>query len=297
VAGAGLYLLTIGAVEGREGRAPVSGLGNADASCNTRYLVPGVRFRLIPIDLPPGDLNAPNRLRNRVAYRCLVGDPPAEERFWANPFGPPVADYGLIDGLRPGRLQRCEVPLALLYLTASSGLVFVDTWSVRRRLTRHGAEAGPTLLIGDRRAAEGEAMIAQFQAQVEEMLQTGVATSQIVARDHFAYLPPVGLLPIAAGAASRGFDYARFFQQMTYRTPIFVEGAQLRRLWREAIDYPPIDTTSGVVVWLYLVRENAQATLASAQPPQSYLVFASGHTAYRGEARYDVHHWDFGNFA
>src|SRR5579859_3457164 len=36
VAGAGLYLLTLGVVEGREGRAPVSGLGNIDASCNTK---------------------------------------------------------------------------------------------------------------------------------------------------------------------------------------------------------------------------------------------------------------------
>ena len=30
---------------------------------------------------------------------------------------------------------------------------------------------------------------------------------------------------------------------------------------------------------------------------KDHLVFASGHTAYRGEARYDVHHWDFANFS
>jgi hypothetical protein len=297
VAGAGLYLLTIGAVEGREGRAPVSGLGNVEASCNTKYLVPGVRFRLISIDLRPGDLDEPDRLRNRLAYRCLVGDPPVEEPFWANPFGPPVGDYGLIDELRPGRLQRCEVPLALVYLTATGGLVFVDAWSVRRRLTAPDADARFRTLTGDRRAAEGEAMVSQFQSQVEDALMTGAATPAVAARDWFAYLPPFGLLPLASGALGRGFDYATFFGGMTFRRPIFVEGAQLRPLAREALDYPPIDTASPVVVWLYIVREGAQAGLASSQPPQSYLVFASGHTAYRGEARYDVHRWNFGNFS
>src|SRR5204862_2709109 len=139
-------------------------------------------------------------------------------------------------------------------------------WSVRRRVTAPGADARMSLLTGDRRAAEGEAMVSQFQAQIEDMLLSGVQTSQIAARDWFAYLPPVGLLPIASGTLGRGFDYGRFFSQMTYRRPIYIEGAQLRPLLREAIDYPPIDTSSGVVVWLYLVRENAQVTLTSAQP-------------------------------
>jgi hypothetical protein len=297
VAGAGLYLLTLGSVEGRQGRAPVSGLGGTiDASCNSRYLVPGVRFRLVPIDLRPDDLNAPNRLRNRLAYRCLVDDPPVENAFWTNPLGPPVTDYGLIDSLRPVRLQNCEVPLALVYLTATSGLVFVDMWAVRRRLTAPLADAAYPLLRGDRRAAEGEAMQAQFQAQIDDMRLASLPLAQVAARDWFAYLPAAGLLPIATGPTP-GFDYATFFGGMTYRAPVFIEGAQLRSLFREAVDYPPIDTSSAVVVWLYLVRENAQAALQSSQPPRAYLVFASGHLPYRGEARYDVHHWNFANFA
>jgi hypothetical protein len=116
----------------------------------------------------------------------------------------------------------------------------------------------------------------------------------ISATGRFRYLPPAALLPVGAG---RGFDYSVFFGQMTHRNPIFIEGAQLRSLLQESFDYPPIDVNSEIVVWLYLVRENAQASLSSAQPPQSYLVFASGHMPYRGEARYDVHHWNFGNFS
>src|SRR5579864_2625497 len=141
VAGAGLYLLTLGVIEGSQGRAMVSGLGNIDASCNTIYLVPGVRFRLIPIDLQTSDLNAPNLLRNRLAYRCLTGDPPVDQAYLANPFGPPVTTYGLLDSLRPNRLQPCELPLALVYMTASDGLVFVDMWAARRRLTRPPADS------------------------------------------------------------------------------------------------------------------------------------------------------------
>jgi hypothetical protein len=126
------------------------------------------------------------------------------------------------------------------------------------------------------------------------MRLNGEILEAIAARDRFEYLPPAGLLPIGTGRL--GFNYDTFFSRMTYRHPIFIEGAQLRPLIQEAINYPPIDTGSGVVVWLYLVRENAQVTLTGG-PAQSYLVFASGHTPYRGEARYNVHHWNFGNFA
>jgi hypothetical protein len=236
-------------------------------------------------------------LRNRLAYRCLVGEPRVEPTLWANALGPPLSTYGLIDDLRPNRLQNCEVPLALVYLTASDGLLFVDMWAARRRCTTPSADARFPLLHGDRRAAEGEAMIAQFQEQVDDILLSGESAKQIVARERFAYLPPVGMLPIASGSSTRGFDYQTFFKQMTVRKPIFMEGAQLRPLFREAMDYPPLDTGSGVVVWLYLLRENAQAALATAQPPQAYVVFAGGHTPYRGEARYDVHHWNFANFS
>ena len=46
--GAGVYLLSIRAVDAPEGRAPTSGLGNGDAGCNTAYSVEGVQFSLLP---------------------------------------------------------------------------------------------------------------------------------------------------------------------------------------------------------------------------------------------------------
>jgi hypothetical protein len=297
VADAGLYLLTISTVEGREGRALVSGLGNIQSSCNTKYAVPGVKFRLLQLDLDPADLKAPNLLRNKIAYRCFGSDDVAYQKLYANLFGPPVTQYGLLDQLRPNRLANCEVPLALLYWTSTAGLVFVDMWAVRRRVSAPAVETRWPALTGDRHAAEGEAMFMQFQAQVADLRANETNLAAIVATQRFSYLPPVGMLPIGTSGTTKGFDYDTFFGPLKYRKPIFVEAAQMRPLLQESYNYPPIDTHSGLVIWLYLLRENAQAALSSSKPPQTYLVFASGHTPYRGEARYDVHHWNFGNFA
>ncbi len=51
VAGAGVYLLTIAPAAGREGRAPVSGLGNVSAFCNTRFNIEGVQFHLLQVNV------------------------------------------------------------------------------------------------------------------------------------------------------------------------------------------------------------------------------------------------------
>lgn len=294
VSGSGVYLLTVAPARAAEGRAPVSGLqGTAD--CNTKYLVDGVQFRLLQLDLSASDLAATPRLRNLVAYRCFgVAEP---DSLAGNPFGPTVSSYGLLDSLRPNRLTDCEVPLAAVHWTASGGLAFVDLWSVRRGIVAPAAESGWPVLTSERRVRETEAMFAQFQAHVRDMQASGAPLTSVRARDLFGHLPPMGLLPIATGGPASGFDYSAFFDQMTFRKPIFIEGAQLRSLYSEALQYPPIDTSSQLVVWLYIVRENAQAALASSTPTQAYMVFASGHTYYRGDAHYDVHHWNFGNFS
>jgi hypothetical protein len=137
-------------------------------------------------------------------------------------------------------------------------------------------------------------MYLQFQSQLKDLAASGLATSQLKAKDHFKYLPAAGLLPVGG---ANGFDYETFFNEITIRQPIFIEGAQLRPLFQESFEYPPVETSSGVVYYLYIVRENAQSSLAGALSTQTYMVFASGHTPYRGEARYDVHHWNFGNFS
>jgi len=137
-------------------------------------------------------------------------------------------------------------------------------------------------------------MYLQFQSQLKDLIGSGVTLAQIKAKDHFKYLPAAGFLPVGG---SGGFNYTTFFDEITIRQPIFIEGAQLRSLFQESFEYPPVDTGSELVFYLYIVRENAQSSLGGSAPTQSYMVFASGHTLYRGEARYDVHHWNFGNFS
>lgn len=294
VAGAGIYLLTIAPAQTVEGRALTNGMNPAAVSCNTDTTVNTVQFRLIQIDsvLAANELKDEARLQNLIAYKCFgVGE---ANTFIADPFGKEVKQWGLLDSLRPNQLTECEVPLAILYLTDKDGINFIDMWSVRRRLARVSADSAWPLATSDRRTCEGEAMFLQFREQINDLMLSGANLSTVKAGDLFDYLPPIGLLPLGSAA---GFNYDVFFSAMTARDPIFIEGAQLRPLISEAVNYPPIDTKGKIVVWLYVVRENAQATLSSGNPPQSYIVFATGHTWYRGEAHYDIHHWNFGNFS
>ena len=296
IAGAGVYLLTIAPAQGVEGRAITNGLDTATAACNTDTLVNAVQFRLIQLDqqITAAEIQDQNHLRNAIAYKCFGVN--SASTFAADPFNTKLDKYGLLDDLRPTWLSDCDVPLGILFWTLVDGLKFIDMWSVRRRLARRLVDKNWPFLTSERTTREGEAMYLQFQNQLKDLTGFGLTLSQVRARDHFGHLPAAGFLPIGGPG---GFDYPTFFNEMTFRQPIFIEGAQLRPLFQEAFEYPPIDTGSGVVVWLYVVRENAQTSLSPAVggATQSYMVFASGHTPYRGEARYDVHHWDFGNFS
>lgn len=294
VAGAGVYLLTLAPAHGTEGRAPTHSLDSATVACNIDTTVTAVQFRLIQLDqqISATEMLDQNHLRNLIAYKCFGVD--SSTKFATDPFNTKLDQYGLLDSLRPTWLTECDVPLAIVYWTLVDGIKFIDLWSVRRRVSRRLADKNWPFLTAERTVREGEAMYLQFQSQLKDLINSGLTLSQVKARDHFGHLPAAGLLPIGGAA---GFSYTTFFNQITIRQPIFIEGAQLRPLFQEAFEYPPIDTSSQLVVWLYVVRENAQAALTSATPTQSYMVFASGHTPYRGEARYDVHHWNFGNFS
>ena len=294
IAGAGVYLLTIAPAQGTEGRAVTHSLENAIAACNTDTTVTAVQFRLIQLDqqISATEMLDQNKLRNLIAYKCFGVD--STSKFSIDPFTTNLEKYGLLDNLRPTWLTECEVPLAILYWTLVDGIKFIDLWSVRRRVGRRLADKPWSFLTSERTTLEGEAMYLQFQSQLKDLIGSGVTLSQVKAKDHFKYLPAAGLLPVGG---TGGFDYTTFFNEITIRQPIFIEGAQLRSLFQEAFEYPPVDTGSELVFYLYIVRENAQSSLAGAAPTQSYMVFASGHTLYRGEARYDVHHWNFGNFS
>lgn len=297
VAGAGVYLLTVTPAETTEGYAPAAGLENGIASCNTDTLVSGLQFRLIQLNPPltAAELQDENHLRNVIAYKCFgVGE---VQSFVTNPFGPKLTQYGLIDGLRATRLTDCDVPLGVLYWTAGAGIKFLDMWSVRRRIEANGADTDWLPLISDRRRSEGEARFLQFQEHVGSLNRTSANPRTVVAADHFQYLPAAGIIPRANGP-QQGFDHRRFFQDQTYREPVFIEGARLEHLIRESTGYAPIRLGSGELIYLYEVRQNMQ-TIDAGGPgmPQAYLIFSSGHMPFHGEARFDVNRYDYSNYS
>ena len=79
-----------------------------------------------------------------------------------------------------------------------------------------------------------------------------------------------------------------------------INAAQLEDLIRESLCAPAIDSADGSVVWLYAVAENLiEGARRAADParPKPYLVFARGDLAYRGDARFNLHRWNYANFA
>ena len=139
--------------------------------CNTDAKVEAVRLRLLYIDdalLPARGLDtnvvapaAASRLRNAAAYACFGF--PAVADAHLHP-GTVPAD-NLLDALAKRDLSPCDVPLALIHLTAS-GIVFVDRWSVRRRIAADCAAPAWSALIGEDMDALGEAQLVQFQEQL-----------------------------------------------------------------------------------------------------------------------------------
>lgn len=328
ITGGGIYVLTIAPASSYQGRAQVSGLGESAAtgqSCGSRYKVEGVRFGLVWLRLDntaslpgvslarlnelaalmnAGDPPSLSKLRNLLAHICFD----TEQRA-SLPIAPlrgvdPLSLYdqpGPLDNLRTlGRLADCEVPLALLYWTGS-GVQFLDMGAVRRRPMPGPPTNAWPLSVGGGYPATGEAISLQFQEQLAELTRPSVLPSQLSqleAHAHFRYLPAAGLIPISGFQSSRGFNYGRFFQGIEYRQPFYLEGAAVEHLLRDSLDYPPIDLTSGEMVWLYLVRQNIEAlNNGQLNPPQAYLIFSSGFMSYRGAARYDLNRYNYANYA
>ncbi len=323
----GVYLLVAGPASGFAEHAPVVGFnGNGVASgCDHRFAVEGVAFRLVGVNLAQVDFvstatrtalttllaqTSPAsraRLRNWLAHLCFGTEQSAG--FAADPFRlpggqSPLTSYGLVDWLRGrGNLTECDVPLALLLWT-TAGVQFVDLWSVRRKPVSPATSAVWPLTTGARRPAEGEAAFLQFQAQLTAMIQGGgfgATLTQLHALDLFRYLPAVGLVPLATNRY-QGFELEDFFQGMATPTPMHITGDELMGLLRASYAFPSIDLgrQQQELVWLYLVRENAEAIAATsggALPPQPYVVFSSGHMPYAGQARFSLDHYDFANYS
>ena len=287
-AGAGVYLLTVAPNERGEGRAQVNGLDNDTSTCNVALEAEALAFRLIRLSIAHDELVEKALLRNRIAYACFGTDAVADAV--ADPFGTAVTSYGLVDTLRTQTMSDDEVPLAVIGWSIDDGIQFVDLWSVRRRLTRRAAEGDWIRIVSDRRRAEGEAMVLQFQQQIAELADEPGA-DLVRATDRFEYLPPVGLLPLAVSVAG-GIDSITFFEGLKPTDAVFVEGAKLDALVQESFAFPPIDLASDETIRTYTVRENEQAV-----GKQPYLVFANGHLPYRGDAEFDLAYWNFANYA
>lgn len=263
-----------------------------------------------------------SKLRNLLAHLCFGTEELAN--FPRDPFKQ-TADgtssfltYGAIDALRQkNKLTDCDVPLALIYWT-TDGVEFVDMWPVRRRLVKRNTSPARPLETDNRRQAEAEAMFLQFQehlAAIADLSSEQSALGSLIASDYFRYLPPAGIAPITASyiqeyqkaegakpisifTQSRGLYPPKFFDGLTTRKPVFIEGARIESLLNIARHYPPIDLTSEEFVWIYLVRENVE-TIANqllTPPQQAYLVFANGNVPFMAEARFNLARWDYSNF-
>lgn len=313
----GAYLLVIGPASGYREGVPMRGLNDGAGlnECGSRYRVDGVQFRLARLNpasmtgltaatraqiaslsasTAPPDLS---KLRNLLAHACFGTEElaaVAREPLKLAQGQSAYASFGAADFLRGrGELNDCEVPLALLYWRGAT-LRFADAWAVRRRVTRRAESAGWPPLGGEHRAAVGEAMIRQFQDHADS-LRAEPFPEIFIAAHYFRYLPPAGLLPLKQGAA-KGFSPNTFFSGIARRVPEFIDGALLGSLFAEAADYPPSDLTSGEMLWLYRVRQNAQTPQGST-PAQTYLVFAGPHVPYRATARLNVARFDFSNYS
>jgi hypothetical protein len=299
-AGEGLYLLVLAPSTRSMGRAAVNGLPGDSAACNVDRDVDAVTFRLIeiPSALYSGISALDPGFRNRIAYRCFGTGVLAS---WPIPFvtQPPRSD-DLITEMADYGLTSAEVPLAIIAFTGTLKINFLDMWAARRPLALADgpldANASITSSVAPRRISAGRAMLHQFQEQFDALTNGGVNLGAVKARTHFPQLPPVGLLPRLSPEQAK-----LFFGGMTVREHVHLNAAQVEPLLRESLSSPAIRSASNELVWLYAVAENliegAKAAADPARRPQPYLLFASGNVPYRADARFNLHRWNYANFA
>lgn len=324
--GNGPYILVLSPASGFEERAPMNGWLPDDqttADCGSRYVVEGVQFGWIKLDISGltkvsndtrADLNqlmtkndraSLSKLRNRLAHLCFGTEELSS--YFSDPFGQvngKTSDAGALADLRAQqKLSDCDVPLALLYWK-TSGIQFVDMGSVRRRpLPGPPSQSWPLTMAGGYTAL-GEAISLQFQEHIAWLMQRHGLPASLKAIDYFRYLPAAGILPFADldVSVSTDFehllDYLPFFQKMTCRKPVYMEGTKVEHLIRDSLSYRPIDLDEQEMLWLYLVRENMQPIVERKfKSPQAYLLFTCGHIPYQGDARYDLARWNYSNYS
>lgn len=246
VAGAGLYIVTLAPVLRPEGRAPVLALEPGNVRCNTDVMVEAVQLRLLRVEVP-GPFNLPmnasseqqvSLLRSSAAAACFG----LAQRRAAHTAVGTVPGLDLLDDMRSRGLAQCDVPLALVYLTTSGGIRFVDRWAVRRRVASGIAAPPWSAWLGEPLDALGQAQIAQFQEQLDEM--TGSLTA-LRASDWFAWLPPAGFLKSNSTAIGwQAFLDNRKPDRAVPLAPGDAPAVLAEALRRDAVQLTSTDTTS-----------------------------------------------------
>ncbi len=301
VAGAGVYVLTIAPAQMAEGRAPTNGLDPSNVGCNTDAVVEGVQFRLLEVNgLRYAGLDvASKQFRNRLAYRCFGLE--TREQAATDPWRVDPPGYGLVDELRATALSDLDVPLALVYWTAD-GLQFVDTWAVRRAILEPDALSRFPFVTRGRRLIEAQAMCAQFQQHLGDILASAADPTLVIGREFFRYLPPFGIVPLKSPPL-RGFQEPAFFADLVRRPgpgstagTQFIDARQLGPLREEALAHAPTDVTQKEFIWVYRPWQNVKAA-EDGQPVQPMVVFASGLVPDLAVARFDMARFDFSNYA
>ena len=295
VAGEGLYLLVAAPASISAGRAQVNGLQGDPLACNVDRDLGAVCFRLI--EVPPHSYQnisaaAPD-FRNRIAYRCF-GERAALP--WvAQLYGQADSGTTLLDALAGSGLGSDDLPLALIHFTGALDVTFVDQWAVRRSIAPADLADPLSSMTHPARIATGTAMLQQFQDQLAGLTGPDGSLGTITAQSHFPALPPLGLLPGLDEPSAK-----RFLGNMTVRGAHYIHAAQLEVLVRESLSAPALNSADARVIWLYSVADAviAQAPRLGAEGiRQPTLVFARGDLAYRGDAHFNLSHWNFANYA
>ncbi len=243
VAGNGLYLLTLAPISIKEGKAPVLALDPGHAGCNSDATVEAVQLRLLRIEdtllarlglaANPVGAAAVSKWRSAVAYACFGY--PALAAAHAQPGTAPTS-AGLLQGLRAVSLSDCELPLGLVYLTASAGIAFIDAWAVRRRVAGEPASSAWSAWFGPGLDALGEAQLAQFQQQLSEIPAGSLAG--LKAADWFAWLPPAGFLD---ASGTRRVDGMAFLDTRRPARTVPLAAGDVRALLGQALRRDAID--------------------------------------------------------
>lgn len=311
----GIYLLVLSPASVFRESAPKSGLGSGGkvVGCGRRYEVDGVQLRLErlhPADvsgisretrdllvnelLPATDLAGLSRLRNVVAHLCfgtealasLPTDPLATEGRSSS-----FRAIGALDDLEAlEELTGCDVPLALFHWTVD-GIAFLDQWSVRRQIGE--ARTGPLGPAADRFRGVAKARLLQFQRHLDELLSDHPDPAALALRDHFRYLPSLGLVP---GPPHGSRDEKSLFAGVPGRRPApWIDPRVLPSVLDASLAHAAADLDLGELLWIYRLPAR-HFPLGEVETPPSHLVFTTGHMPYLGNPRYDVARWDFSNF-